>query len=288
MFDCNYEMRALWQTSSIYTCTARVVFLGDTHELIDVSHNHLTGYTNADVKGLFIPGQPLSVVPRNISNFFPNLESLYLSNLDVTEVTNTDLFGLGNLKVFVLVAAKLSSIESNLFVNNPLLHSISFNDNPIRHIGHRVFDSLVNLTILDFQINFCINEGSSNRTTTEALIFSLIVNCPPSFEMTETKILNGAGLLDQIDHRVANITDPMLSMLLKLEERVVVLEQQGWIPSLPYHGQLIKMLMKYIFVADKNLFEFFFLFSFFCRVWSEKKVWWKNFFPLLHAPMACG
>lgn len=224
MFDCKYELRATWKIGSIYTCSARIVYLGDTHEVIDVSYDHLPGYTNADVKGVYITGQPITIVPRNISNFFPNLESLDLRNVDVTEVTNRDLLGLNKLKEFILVKAKIQILESDLFVNNNLLQSISFNSNSLRHVAHHVFDNLPYLTSLDLLSSGCINSVSSSRAVTEALIFNLIINCPASFQMTENKILNGDGLQSQIDDRVSFKTDHLLNMLLESEKRVEELE----------------------------------------------------------------
>lgn len=235
MLDCNYTMTSNWNSGSIYTCTARIVFLGDTREIVDVSYDHLPGLTNADVRGLNIINQSLTVVPRGISNFFPNLQSLYLFDVSVDEVTNSDLTGLGGLKQFRL-AANVQTIESDLFINNPLLESIEFTTNPIQHVAHHVFDNLVNLTSLHLTKATCIDESTvKNRADTKLLTFKLIVNCPPSFEMTETKIVDGNRLQNKVDERVGLKTDPLVELLLESEKRVEELE--GRVEALEQLGQ---------------------------------------------------
>lgn len=229
IIDCDYSIVTNWNIPTIYTCTARVIFVGDSQNVSDVSFNHMDGKDNSDVKGIIFKNQVLNFAPANIESFFPNLESYDLSASIVEELRSEHLRGLSRLKEFRFDKNNLRIIESNLFRENPLLTWISFEDNPVRHVGHRVFDELQLLHTLSFHghEDACTNQSvSDNRTDVDLLLFQLIVNCPPTFEMTQTRIVNGVQLQTQIDKQITDRLDPITMLLLQIEENQRLLAQR--------------------------------------------------------------
>lgn len=229
ILDCEYSFKDNWNIANIYTCTARIISVGDYRNVSDVTFNHLDDLTNADVKGLIFENQILDFAPFNIHSFFPNLESFDLSSGLVDELTSDHLTGLKELQQFRFENNTLRIIESNLFNENPLLTWISFDGNPVRHVGHNVFDELELLHSLSLSGNddACTNQTASNsRTDVDLLLFQLIVKCPPTFEMTENKIVNGLPLQEKIDQQIALKVDldPITATLLQIEENLRELE----------------------------------------------------------------
>lgn len=105
-------------------------------------------------------------------------------------------------------------IESDLFTESPTWIAISFNRNLVRHVGHGAFDNLPNLTHLHFTDTTCINQVTTTLTAAELIKFRFIVNCPPTFEMTETKIIQGNQLQGQTEHQIEDHLNPLNTTVL--------------------------------------------------------------------------
>lgn len=143
MFNCNYAIRTQWNVNDIYSCEAQVLFLGHECNLIEVSRNHMAGMNNSDVKLLAISSQlDVTFYPRNVYQFFPNLEAIYIYDTAIEEMTEEDLQGMQSLKQFQLVQANVVAIRNDWFIGAPNLVSIQIHSQPLQHIAPRVFDHL--------------------------------------------------------------------------------------------------------------------------------------------------
>lgn len=217
MLNCMYSL-----AGKDYECTAQVFFVGDSRIISEVSHHHLVGKNNSDVTRLNIKNQDVGFIPHNVSEFFPILSYFAVYSTAITEFTRDSLKGLYKLREFDAHSNKIESIDGDIFADNPLLVSIRFNDNPIKHIAYRVFDHLTSLTTLHFTTTTCINSKADlNRTTTVKLIFQLEISCPPSFEMLEAQIVSGEKLEEQITEKIT----PLLEAMNLLKQRVELLER---------------------------------------------------------------
>lgn len=205
----------------MYSCIARVVFIGDVRIISDITSNHLLGYTNDDVQHFAIDGQ-VSVIypPRDLHLFFPNLISIGMTSNGLTEISKEDLVGLTQLKQITLFKNDIQVVAADLFINNPFMTAISFHKNQIRHVAHNVFDQLQELKTIEFALNICHNEMVyDDREAVELLIFNLKRNCPATIEMTEARIINGIEFQLQ-----ANRTAELENKLMMLEHRLQILE----------------------------------------------------------------
>lgn len=98
ILDCTYSAINVWMVNNAYTCTARVIFVGNPQLITDVSTNHMAGRNNSDVKGVRIRSQPIEFIPFGLSNFFPNLESIDMAFSTVRTVSKNAFKGLKKIK----------------------------------------------------------------------------------------------------------------------------------------------------------------------------------------------
>lgn len=232
MLDCTYSVMNFWFVNGLYCCTARLVLLGDPFVVNDVSQNHLADNSNSNVTGLRIIHQDIKQLPRDLENFYPNLESIDLQASKVEAISKDDLKGLLNLKQLHLNDNKIKVIESDLFADSPLMVAISFYNNPVVHVAHNVFDNLPELKTLHFELSICCSQGAfANRDLVLTLISRLTIKCPPSFDMTINKILNGEFFQKKIAEEIEKVVNPLWwkqyesdQRLAKLEEKIRLLE----------------------------------------------------------------
>jgi Leucine rich repeat len=230
ILDCTYSVRNLWRINSLYTCTARVVFVGDPRYVTEVSINHMAGRNHSNVVGLLIENQPMGFIPGNISNFFPNLEAMSINNCGLQELTSEAINGLSNLRQLHLNPNQITEIGNNLFEGNPRLRFITFSRNPIRHIAHNVFDHLTELETLDMLTATCINANNGNRNAVLTFLFRLSVSCPPTFDMiferTESKLLQGVDITHIIDNQVSERINPLTWKVFEMDQKLTMIDQR--------------------------------------------------------------
>lgn len=163
---------------------------GDPRSVIEVGGEHMALKSNSDVLQVSIREKRVKFIPRHLGAYFPNLESLDMLNSGVEDVSRADLIGLPKLKQLYLQGNEVKVLENDLFAANPMLVFISFHGNPINHIGHGVFDNLTELTNIHLHGNgnVCLNSYAESRAATLALITKIVINCPPTLEMTVEKL----------------------------------------------------------------------------------------------------
>jgi Leucine rich repeat len=179
-FGCTYSVQTVWRMGGLYTCEASVFLFGDARVVTQVSGNHQAGRTNRHVTGLNIRNQNIGFVPREIGRFFPNLESLFVFNVGLVDVSPLELEGLPQLRQLDLSANPIQVIQANLLWYNPRIQHISFVGDPIQHIAVGVFDFRYDLNMLLFDLAACTSSFASNRGDVVNLITRLNIECPPA------------------------------------------------------------------------------------------------------------
>lgn len=194
ILQCTYSLQG-----PDYRCAAQINFDGvaSSRVVTEVSQNHLDGKNNSDVTQLLITETFVGFIPLNVSAFFPILDRFDMRNASITEITRDSLRGLFRLRTFYAFRNLIERIGVDVFIDNPELQVIYFDNNPVRHVAHRVFDHLTQLITLGFSFDNCIGGGAYNRAAVVLMMSRLLVNCPPTFEMIETQIINGELLQEQ-------------------------------------------------------------------------------------------
>lgn len=216
-----------WKLAHLYTCTAKVIFVGDRQIVSDVSHNHAAGRNSSDVQAVIIRNKDMKFIPRDLYKFFPNLRSIDMFNSDVAEATREDFKNLSMLTEINLRGNNIRTLQSDVFVENLELQSLNFISNPMRHIDHKVFDPLLKLTSLHFEFAPCLSQGfANNRANVELLIFRLFISCPPTFEMTEARILNGTELRTKTDKMILSRVTPLAIDMREINRKIADIEKR--------------------------------------------------------------
>lgn len=233
LLDCVYSDRIVGVIGNLYTCTAGILPSDGGRNVSDVTHRHLVGRDNDDVQALFID-ESIAFTPRNIHSFFPNLVAFTIYNKNTAELTRESLKGLNDLRLFEFSYNSLRIVEPDLFIENPKIEWIHFGNNPIRHVGFNVFDNLQNLKSLYLDNTACIDELAINPVDLDILKFRILVNCPPTFEMLETKLVSGSILQNIITAHIEDEIDPIRDLLHEIEAeqisllaRVEILEENS-------------------------------------------------------------
>ncbi|XP_037029924.1 leucine-rich repeat-containing G-protein coupled receptor 5-like [Bradysia coprophila] len=224
--ECDYALRSVGTIGNVYSCLARIHPSPGEKNVSDVSHNHLDGRVDADVESLIL-NDNIAFTPFNIQNFFPNLVAIDINGKGTLELTRESLKGLQSLRYFSFSRNQLQIIEPNLFIENPRIEWIYFDGNPIRHVAFNVFDHLEELRVLYMIETTCINEGANtDKNAVDLLKFRILVNCPPTFEMLEEKIVRSSLLQIIIAAQIDREIDPINEALEEIvEEQRLLIER---------------------------------------------------------------
>lgn len=182
---CTYSVLTVWQISNLYNCGATVFIFDNGRFVTSVSSNHQAGRSNRHVQSLMITNQNIGFVPRGIGKFFPNLESLHLSNAGVEDLSYYDIESLPMLRQLDLISNRIQVVQADLFWYNPRIQYVSFHGNPVRSVDASVFDFRYDLVTLNFPSTSCINaNAANNRAAVINLVSRLNIECPPTTQRT--------------------------------------------------------------------------------------------------------
>lgn len=176
-----------------YTCQIRNFNVTlQNQSITKVSGSHYARSTDQNVRAFEISSQICHFLPQRIKNFFPNIELLQVRGSRLKRISKKDLQSFPNLLVLHLHANDLESLDNDLFSFNPQLVRIDFRHQNLKLVGYKIFDSLANLKLADFQSSGCVDfYGQSGSEGIENLRTEIRVNCLPIEEMgSELKLLN--------------------------------------------------------------------------------------------------
>lgn len=223
VLDCKYSMQT-YQDGKLYSCVIESDYEGDSLIVKDVSQDHHKAKTNHHVKCLSIDSKKWPSVPRNLKEFFPNLECLQMLNTGLEKITWEDFEGLPKMKYLFLRKNKLQSIDGNLFKHLPELKILNLSANPLRHIGRDTLLHLSHLAYLDLTGTTCINQKARNRSEVEELTYLLDIRCPQSHEMALKMIVESLKQLENIGREVQKEVSGLKSSINRIEKSVGSLE----------------------------------------------------------------
>lgn len=215
--NCNYATGNLWNLQNVYFCEAMIVGGGDPRMISAISGNHSPGLTNNEVRGFRVRNQQIPGLPRNLHQYFPNIEAYTVLHGMLSEISREDLKHFPNLRQIDFNFNNIQVLRRNLFEGNSQLEFISFDNNLIRHVAHHVFDNL-KLTILALRPNTCINESQVDREAVSMMIFRVFQQCPPTSRMIAEEILYEPELINIIDNRIEERTNEMKLRVSRVEQ----------------------------------------------------------------------
>jgi hypothetical protein len=176
---------------TIYTCIVKSSqYLSNETHITGFTGTHLSGYSNANVKGFYFQGNcyHIKAVPTNVHEYFPNFIALCLSGCGsgIKTFDGNELNQYRNLEAFALYHTDLERIPGDFFSFNPRIFSVYFGNNKIKHVGANLFDHIQGgLRDVYFRYNTCIDQAATTPGAISTLIYNLRVYCP------DTEVLNG-------------------------------------------------------------------------------------------------
>lgn len=193
--ECKFEE----STSFGYTCEVEFITITSKIDrtITEVTGNHENNNKNDDVKYFKAQNQNVEFFPLELTKIFKNLESVEISESNLSEIHSSDLQQFGEkLKELTMGSNKIKIIEADLFKFNENLESIDLAFNQIYFIESQVFNGLDKLTKLYLDENSCI-DGFVNVEIETKLNFlknEIFKNCSISSisEFEENKNKNDA------------------------------------------------------------------------------------------------
>lgn len=153
-------------------------------------------FTDSHVRAFEIRREVCHFLPQRIKNFFPNIEVLQVQNSKLQALTQADLKPLTKLRVLLINANQLTSLENKLFSFNPELVKIEFKHQKLRLVGYNILDGLNKLALADFQSSGCISFYAQNgKQGIDELKKEIRINCQPIDELID----EGNSLKERIE-----------------------------------------------------------------------------------------
>ncbi|CRK88861.1 CLUMA_CG002517, isoform A [Clunio marinus] len=188
--QCSYSIREVWMFPYLYTCEGQTIMNGSYNDFApyfieEVSQNHIGDKSDKSVKALLIENSKIKFLPKNIGQFFYNLESLSVIDCDILELNREDFVGLPNLLQIDFRGNKIDRLPWRVFEEVPKLQVIGLAWNPMKYIAHHVFDHLIDLETLDmFGTDRCYNKKfKQNKSAIASELYEIFRQCPPTIEM---------------------------------------------------------------------------------------------------------
>ena len=136
---------------------------------------------------LFIKSEIMNFLPTNISNFFPNLETLEAGR-KIQKIFRSNFEKLFKLKNNILDQNEIEFIDDDeIFQDNPSLLWISLKENKIKKISGNIFVNLANLKRINLNGNDCSlndfyrNDRKSGTNNLEIAEFICGAKLPENF-----------------------------------------------------------------------------------------------------------
>lgn len=216
---CTYSVGRLWYLHEIYYCEATIVDIGTPQMISGITGSHLPGRTNNDVAGFRIRKQQIADLPLNIHEFFPNLQGYTVLHAGLSRVSSEDFKNLPYLRQIDFNFNEIQVLPRNLFIRNPLLEFISFDNNLVRHVAHHIFDNL-QISTLALRYSTCINEAQTGRAEVSRMIFRIFQQCMPTTRMVAEEILSDPALTNVIDNQIDKRLETFMTRLIKIENTI--------------------------------------------------------------------
>lgn len=159
----------------------------NVNSLTEVTGDHLKGASNIDVKLVNIEKSTYRQIPKNIVEFFPNLEGFMFQDSNLKKISSDDLKSFSKLRYLTLMGNKIELLDNDLFIHTPRLVYINLSWNLIKHIGTDTFKPLPDLHTILFYRNVCSSSDvwKESEEEVKAFIAKLSAKCKPTSQMID-------------------------------------------------------------------------------------------------------
>lgn len=184
--DCEFSEENHSLIGDVYACKARDLIITKKTDVVEgIDGEHMNGKTNNDVKIFEADDQTMRYLPAELENFFPNLQGIKVVKSGMKELTGENLKYLPNLEFCDFSSNEIESLDDeNVFIFNSKLKEISFDENKIKFVSENIFEPLLDLTVLSFKNNECIDEKWEGENDINEGKIKLLKKCPPKLDFS--------------------------------------------------------------------------------------------------------
>lgn len=196
--ECSFSYIKGWPyDKDTYSCSVQnSISIIEPNKIIEsASGDHVDNMNDLSVEALHLSETSSQVhyFPGGLKSVFVNLKMIYIENVGLKEVHQSDLKPFTDLEVLSFYNNKLESLEKDLFKFNPNLTTFGANYNQISFVHPDVFDHLHHLTSLRINSNPCsLSWADRNRER----VLQIIVDMKERCSEIKTEILEDLTVAD--------------------------------------------------------------------------------------------
>lgn len=169
--QCDYIRSGWYVVGEVKNCYARKLDIRADNVLISSVSEDSSG-----VKGFWIENEVCHYLPKNIAEFFPHLTAIGAENSGLRLITKQDLAPFPDLLRFAFYRNELEYLESDLFMYNKKLQSISLTDNNLMIVGENILEPLRQLSYAQIEIR-CLKKKCENSMCITSLTGEIRNHC---------------------------------------------------------------------------------------------------------------
>lgn len=152
-------------------------------EITTVNGHDADYFKDKTISLLRIREHTVNYLPTGLEKFFPHLEELTITGVELKSLKQADLKPFTHLKELFVFSNLLETLDNNIFEFNTELVDVNFGTNKLKHIGADIFAPLKNLKRADFSGNVCVdNFGGEHLTKPDLtdLLNDIKTKCKPT------------------------------------------------------------------------------------------------------------
>lgn len=173
--DCNYKL-VNFVLSECETSGLEVKNVNDTVTSISGTLGAIVSYKK--IRTLKIDASPsLEYFPQGIEKFFPNLETLIITQSGLKQINAEDIKVFPNLTTLDLSGNQLEEINAKVFEFNDKIEAVNLSNNKLTNVGFDFLKFLKNLKTINLTNNACINETAVEPSDLKKIKVNLTENC---------------------------------------------------------------------------------------------------------------
>lgn len=179
--DCIFENSTGWLDLEFYRCKIEGVSITTQYQVIEIVAGTHKKFKNDSSVEEFTPQHSLNTInyfPRDLDKHFPNIKKIYMAEVELKEIHQSDLKPFVHLELLSLNGNQLEYLEVDLLKFNLKIKAFTAKNNKILYIDSQVFDHLSKLTHLQLTGNICdLRSVKGNREDVLNLIEEVKVKC---------------------------------------------------------------------------------------------------------------
>lgn len=165
---CTFYDEGWWPQNRLkYTCRIDNQPLTDRKVSSFIGKHIDSERGNTEVTAIWFDACQMSRLPKNLIDFFPNLETMFVHKCGLKSLSGDDLSRVPKLQQILFIGNDFSSLSDDLLSGLKQLEFVSLNENKIAKICPKMFKKMSSSKVkfIDLRNNLCINAVYAKETS---------------------------------------------------------------------------------------------------------------------------